>query len=65
MDKPCQRMAVEFPRENRDKRTKWATDGLLRVAAQGSMEIEMQGDKLVGAETFAARVKGCNRLHVR
>jgi hypothetical protein len=56
-------MAVELPRENRDERTKCFIGGLLRIA-QGPVQIEMEGDELVGTEKFTTGVQGGKRLDV-
>ena len=64
MDKPCQRVAIELLREDRDERAKRVIAGPLRVVVQGPMQIKMQGDELVGTETLATRVKGRKCLHV-
>jgi len=57
-------MAVKLSRENRDERIKQAVGGLLPVVVRRSAQIKMQGDELVGTETFPTRVKGGERLHV-
>jgi len=60
-------MVIELLRENRNERTKWAIAGPLRVVVQGSVQIKMQGDELVGTEAFATGVKGskCLCIHQR
>jgi len=63
MDEPRQRMAIELSREDRDERTKQAVSGL-HVVVGRSVQVKMQGDELVCAESFATRVKGLKRLHV-
>lgn len=57
-------MAIELSRENRNERTKWVIAGLLYVVVQGSVQIKMQGDELVGTEAFATRVKGSKCLYI-